>query len=293
MTVLIVDDEGVFIRVQHRRRAGRRTRAEDSGCDTRRGRGEAQAMDPGETTEAPNMGMRVTCRESAASSGGALLSFDFWMRGGATPPPMHVHPHQEERITVVSGSVRSRSGAADRVLSRGDTVVSPPGEPHTVGPAGNGDVEMIAERRPALSYEQFIERSFALDRAGFVNAKGRGNPLRMATARPHEADSSSPVSQSGCSEPCSAHLTGSAGDSRARAVAEAAAAPRPLLLDHLGYSASGRPAARPADRRRSRSTGNTQRRPHVPKGAVPPTRSVPRCIKSLPPVDGQRSVSPR
>jgi hypothetical protein len=68
---------------------------------------------------------------------------------------------------VVSGSVRSRSGAADRVLSPGDTVISPPGEPH---------------------YEQFIERSFALDRAGHVNAKGRGNPLRMATAKPHEAE---------------------------------------------------------------------------------------------------------
>ena len=145
-------------------------------------------MHPGETIQALNMGMRVTCRESAASSGGELLSFDLWMRGGVTPPPMHVHPHQEERITVVSGSVRSRSGAADRVLSPGDTVVSPPGEPHTVGPAGNEDVEMIAELRPALSYEQFIERTFALDRAGHVNDKGRGNPLRMATAKPHEAE---------------------------------------------------------------------------------------------------------
>jgi quercetin dioxygenase-like cupin family protein len=55
-------------------------------------------MRPGETIEAPN--------------------------GGATPPPMHVHPHQEERITVVSGSGRSSSGGADRVLSPGDTVMS-------------------------------------------------------------------------------------------------------------------------------------------------------------------------
>ena len=105
-------------------------------------------MRPGETIEAPNMGMRVTCRESAAASGGELLSFDLWMRAGATPPPMHVHPHQEERITVVRGSVRSRSGAADRVLSPGDTVITPPGEAHTVGPAGNEDVEMVAELRP-------------------------------------------------------------------------------------------------------------------------------------------------
>src|SRR3954453_15859722 len=159
----------------------------------------AKLMRPGETIEAPNMGMRVTCRESAASSAGALLSFNLWMRGSATPPPMHVHPHQEERITVISGSVRSRSGGGERVLSPGragvgrgpppgDTVGSPPGEPHTVGPAGKEDAEVVAELRPALTYEQFIERSFALDRAGHVNAKGHGNPLRMATAKPHEAE---------------------------------------------------------------------------------------------------------
>ena len=87
-----------------------------------------------------------------------------------------------------SGSVRSRSGGVDRLLSPGDTVVSPPGEPHTVGPAGDEDVEMMAELRPALNYEQFIERSFALDRAGHINAKGRGNPLRMATAGAREAE---------------------------------------------------------------------------------------------------------
>ena len=145
-------------------------------------------MRPGETIEAPTMGMRITCRENSAGSQGGVLSFDLWMRGGATPPPMHVHPRQEERITVISGSVRSRSGGSDRVLSPGDTIVSPPGEPHTVGPAGNEDVEMAAELRPALNYERFIECSFALDRAGYINAKGRGNPLRMATAGPREAE---------------------------------------------------------------------------------------------------------
>jgi mannose-6-phosphate isomerase-like protein (cupin superfamily) len=145
-------------------------------------------MRPGEIIEAPNMGMRVRCRESGTTTGGEVLRFDLWMRGGATPPPIHVHPHQEERITVVSGSVRSRSGPTDRVLSPGETVVSPPGEPHTVGPAGDDDVEMIAELRPALAYEHFIERSCALDRAGHLNAKGRGNPLRMATSGAREAE---------------------------------------------------------------------------------------------------------
>ena len=145
-------------------------------------------MRPGETIEAPHMGMRVTCRESTAGSGGDLVSFTLWMRGGATPPPMHVHPHQEERIAVVAGSVRSRSGDTVRVLAPGDSVVSPAGEPHTVGPAGDEDVEMVAELRPALNYERFIERTFALDRAGHINGKGRGNPLRLATAGARQAE---------------------------------------------------------------------------------------------------------
>jgi mannose-6-phosphate isomerase-like protein (cupin superfamily) len=145
-------------------------------------------VEPGETIEAPHMGMRVTCRESAASSGGAVFGFTLWMRGGATHPPMHVHPHQEERIAVIAGAVKSRSGDDVRILASGDSVASPPGEPHTVGPAGDEDVEMVAELRPALDYERFVERSFALDRAGHMNAKGRGNPLRLATAGARQAE---------------------------------------------------------------------------------------------------------
>jgi hypothetical protein len=134
------------------------------------------------------MGMRVTWRESAGVDSSEALSFTLWMRGGAAPPPIHVHPRQEETITVVDGSVLSKTGGSERLLKTGDTVTSPAGEPHTVGPAGDGDVELLAELRPALAYKQFIERSFALDRAGHVSAKGRGNPLRMATTGSREAE---------------------------------------------------------------------------------------------------------
>lgn len=145
-------------------------------------------MRPDETIEAPTMGQRVTCLSNTASTGGELLRFEFWMRGGASPPPLHVHPRQEERIKVVDGKVRSLSGGVERVLGPGDAICTPPGEPHTIGPEGEDAVEMTVEFRPALGFEGFIERMFALDRAGHLNAEGRGNPLRVATARPHEAE---------------------------------------------------------------------------------------------------------
>lgn len=134
------------------------------------------------------MGQRITCSESSANTGGELFRFEWWMRGGALAPPLHVHPRQEERIRVLSGSVRSISGGVERILGAGETVVSRPGEPHTVGPAGEAAVEMVVEFRPALGFEAFVERTFALDRAGRLNRKGQGNPLRLATARPHEAE---------------------------------------------------------------------------------------------------------
>src|SRR5215212_3570772 len=145
-------------------------------------------MRPEETIEAPTMRQRITCLSTTASTSGELLRFNFWMRGDASPPPLHVHPRQEERIEVVSGSVLSISGGVRRVLGPGGTISTASGEPHTVGPVGEDAVEMMVEFRPALGFEHFMERTFALDRAGRLNPKGRGNPLRLATARPHEAE---------------------------------------------------------------------------------------------------------
>jgi mannose-6-phosphate isomerase-like protein (cupin superfamily) len=145
-------------------------------------------MLPEETLEAPTMGQRIRCLSNSTSTGGELLRFSFWMQRDASPPPLHVHPRQEERIEVVSGSVRSISGGVERVLLPGETISTPPGQPHTVGPAGEDAVEMIVEIRPSLGFEGFVERTYALDRAGYLNAKGRGSPLRVASAKPHEAE---------------------------------------------------------------------------------------------------------
>ena len=140
-------------------------------------------MRNGEQIESPSMGLRLIWREMTAD----VLSVDLAMRAGAPVIPMHVHPRQEERITVLSGTVSSRSGGRERILQVGDSVVTPAGEAHTIEPAER-DAEVHAELRPALGYAEFIERSFALDRAGHVSARGRVNPLRMAATGPADAE---------------------------------------------------------------------------------------------------------
>ena len=89
---------------------------------------------------------------------------------------------------MLTGTVRSRSGVNDIVLNPGETVVTAPGEPHTIQPSGGTDGEVRAELRPALKYAEFLERSFAQDRAGHVSPKGRANPLRMSTTGSAEAE---------------------------------------------------------------------------------------------------------
>ena len=126
----------------------------------------------------------MTWREVGAD----VLAFDMTMQAGASAIPMHVHPRQQERITVVRGTVRSRSGGRERFLSAGEHVVTPPGEAHTIEPASGADAEVRGELRPALAYGQFIERSFALDRAGHINPRGRANPLRMAATGVADAE---------------------------------------------------------------------------------------------------------
>jgi Uncharacterized conserved protein, contains double-stranded beta-helix domain len=126
------------------------------------------------------MGQRITWLTHAASTSGELLRFEFWMRAGASAPPLHVHPRQEERIEVVSGSVRSVSGGVERVLGPGETISSPPGEPHTVGPAGVDAALMIVEFRPALgsnSLSSAPSRSTALapQREGSGQSSAHGN----------------------------------------------------------------------------------------------------------------------
>jgi quercetin dioxygenase-like cupin family protein len=126
-------------------------------------------MEIGEQIESPSMGLHVTWREVAED----VLAFDLVMRAGAPIIPLHIHPHQEERFTVRNGTVRSRWGGREQLLSVGDSVVMPPGEAHTIEPADGKDAMVRAELRPALRYGEFIERNFALDRAGHINAKSR------------------------------------------------------------------------------------------------------------------------
>ena len=122
--------------------------------------------------------------ESTASSGGAVLRSASSCEGA--PRLRHARPsspggahHGRQR--------RVRSRAALTACSAVDTVVSPPGEPHMSPPPerGCGDGPRPHPRRSARSGHR---AQLALDRAGYMNAKGHANPLRMAATGAREAE---------------------------------------------------------------------------------------------------------
>ena len=115
----------------------------------------------GQTVENPATGERVTFVQTAADSGGELLVMDdVWPRPGHRAVE-HVHPEIEERWTVTAGRAAFRVGGEEHEAGPGETVVAPPGTPHLAWNPTDGEVRLRIEMRPALRWEEFVERLFA------------------------------------------------------------------------------------------------------------------------------------
>lgn len=83
------------------------------------------------------------------------------MSPSAAAPPMHLHPEQHERFTVLSGHLAVRLGKTWSVLGPGQSVVVPPGVPHTLKNGGQAPAVITVELFPSRQMETFFERSSA------------------------------------------------------------------------------------------------------------------------------------
>jgi quercetin dioxygenase-like cupin family protein len=118
----------------------------------------------GESIENPLTGERITAVRTAADTGGDLLVLEAtWTREGIRTPE-HVHPEMEERFEVLSGEARFRIAGEERSARPGDVVTVPPGTPHVAWNPGDSETRLRLEFRPALRWEDFVERLFALAR---------------------------------------------------------------------------------------------------------------------------------
>lgn len=134
----------------------------------------------GQIIENPQSGERLVVRQNAASTGGRLLAIELVLGAGGQVPGSHVHPHQEERFTVIAGRMRFRCGLRRITAAAGQTVTVPPGTIHRFANAGKGEARALVEVRPALRMEDLFETVAELARDGRTLPNGMPRPLDMA-----------------------------------------------------------------------------------------------------------------
>jgi hypothetical protein len=117
---------------------------------------------------------------TAAGTGGELLEFDqLWPRQGLRAPE-HVHPEMEERWQVLQGTARFRLNGVEQTAGLGAVVVAGPGTPHLAWNPSPEPVLLRVRFRPALRWEDFLERLFALAQAGHCDESGNFEPSVVA-----------------------------------------------------------------------------------------------------------------
>lgn len=93
---------------------------------------------------------------TGAESGGELLEMEAIYPGSGWLPPEHFHPRQDERFTVLEGSIRAIVDGVEKLYGPGESFDVPAGTRHQMGT----DVpsRMRWEVRPALRTAEFFER---------------------------------------------------------------------------------------------------------------------------------------
>jgi len=92
----------------------------------------------------------------------------------------HIHPDQEERITISAGEAHFTLNGEEHLAQAGETIVVPAGVPHSVGNTGTVDVEGVVERRPGLQAKEWHEALAGLVADGKTTPRGAPkNPLQL------------------------------------------------------------------------------------------------------------------
>ncbi len=135
----------------------------------------------GDVIENPITGEQITFLKTTRETNGELLRFEYVLPPGFTIPE-HVHPRQEERHEVLSGTLRGRVGGQERDYAEGQRVVGPAGVPHAwQNPSSDEELRFVSELRPPLVFETILETTFGLARDGKTTKQGiPKNPLQLA-----------------------------------------------------------------------------------------------------------------
>ena len=110
-------------------------------------------------------------RRPAAEADGESLEMEFVLPPGCIPPPPHIHPQQVEEYEVLEGCFDVVVEGKWRTLAPGESATVPIGALHTFRNRSRGMVRVRNWHRPAMRFEDFIERTGRTLQAAGVKRK--------------------------------------------------------------------------------------------------------------------------
>lgn len=139
----------------------------------------------GDVIKNPVTGQRLIFLITSADSDGELFAAEGVFPPGGFTGVSHIHPHQDEHFEVLAGHAAFDIDGTRHVLGAGDTVNVPGGTKHTFSNAGQDEMRVRFEFRPALAgTDRFYELYFAFAQHGRVNAEAMPGLLDIATVWP-------------------------------------------------------------------------------------------------------------
>lgn len=128
----------------------------------------------------PITGEKMKFLQTAEDTSGNLLQILLTVEPNGFVAAPHIHPMQEERFMIKSGTIRLQIDGKERLLKAGEEGVIPASTPHVWWNAGQDILEAIVEFRPTLRTQDVLSTIFALARDGKTDKKGVPNILQIA-----------------------------------------------------------------------------------------------------------------
>ena len=105
------------------------------------------------------------------AQGQIVLMIDGSLPPGADGPPLHVHIHEDEEVTVKAGTLGAQVGSKKIIVPTGGTAILPKGIPHRWWNAGADLLELSGNVVPAVDLDRYLQAVFAV-----LNASSNGRP---------------------------------------------------------------------------------------------------------------------
>ena len=88
----------------------------------------------------PKAATKTVFTATAESTDGDYVEIETTYPPNSAPPPLHLHPSQDETFTVLAGSLHGVRGEEDFTIAVGDVLEIPRGTPHKMWATGDGAV---------------------------------------------------------------------------------------------------------------------------------------------------------